>query len=145
MGDRSERTAVGNLALDALRDELVITGDIGLEVTVLRVGDTSAGLHCAQRSHAPVALELLTVDEYKFTRRLGAAGQERAEHNAGCPSDQRLGDVTRILQSAVPNQWYASRATGLSRLVNGANLRDRSEEHTSELQSRGHLVCRLLL
>src|SRR5690625_6524116 len=24
-------------------------------------------------------------------------------------------------------------------------FRDRSEEHTSELQSRGHLVCRLLL
>src|SRR5439155_6756004 len=24
-------------------------------------------------------------------------------------------------------------------------LRDKSEEHTSELQSRGHLVCRLLL
>src|SRR5437870_10736883 len=26
-----------------------------------------------------------------------------------------------------------------------ADVRDRSEEHTSELQSRGHLVCRLLL
>src|SRR5207253_10940027 len=26
-----------------------------------------------------------------------------------------------------------------------AGVRDRSEEHTSELQSRGHLVCRLLL
>src|SRR5439155_2698810 len=26
-----------------------------------------------------------------------------------------------------------------------ASTRDRSEEHTSELQSRGHLVCRLLL
>src|SRR5690625_6179580 len=26
-----------------------------------------------------------------------------------------------------------------------AHERDRSEEHTSELQSRGHLVCRLLL
>src|SRR5690625_6955483 len=25
------------------------------------------------------------------------------------------------------------------------NISDRSEEHTSELQSRGHLVCRLLL
>src|SRR5690625_6838352 len=25
------------------------------------------------------------------------------------------------------------------------NARSRSEEHTSELQSRGHLVCRLLL
>src|SRR5439155_17479737 len=30
--------------------------------------------------------------------------------------------------------------------VGGARLRhQRSEEHTSELQSRGHLVCRLLL
>src|SRR5690625_6416741 len=27
----------------------------------------------------------------------------------------------------------------------GATYIDRSEEHTSELQSRGHLVCRLLL
>src|SRR5690625_5381153 len=27
----------------------------------------------------------------------------------------------------------------------GWSLRQRSEEHTSELQSRGHLVCRLLL
>src|SRR5690625_43662 len=27
----------------------------------------------------------------------------------------------------------------------GPNLYNRSEEHTSELQSRGHLVCRLLL
>src|SRR5207253_7541158 len=39
-----------------------------------------------------------------------------------------------------------------SNLVNGKNWYDpyyeplwRSEEHTSELQSRGHLVCRLLL
>src|SRR5439155_13346778 len=29
--------------------------------------------------------------------------------------------------------------------VDGKDARDRSEEHTSELQSRGHLVCRLLL
>src|SRR5690625_7048951 len=27
----------------------------------------------------------------------------------------------------------------------GVDLQSRSEEHTSELQSRGHLVCRLLL
>src|SRR5690625_5441549 len=31
----------------------------------------------------------------------------------------------------------------LGSTVNGASIR--SEEHTSELQSRGHLVCRLLL
>src|SRR5690625_6939496 len=31
------------------------------------------------------------------------------------------------------------------RLMQTAARRERSEEHTSELQSRGHLVCRLLL
>src|SRR5690625_5685965 len=30
-------------------------------------------------------------------------------------------------------------------LLDGENFGTRSEEHTSELQSRGHLVCRLLL
>src|SRR5439155_20452495 len=30
-------------------------------------------------------------------------------------------------------------------LLRGGQRIDRSEEHTSELQSRGHLVCRLLL
>src|SRR5439155_21835146 len=34
------------------------------------------------------------------------------------------------------------RALGTERAIEGAQ---RSEEHTSELQSRGHLVCRLLL
>src|SRR5437870_6474461 len=34
----------------------------------------------------------------------------------------------------------AARAPG-----SGVRSSDRSEEHTSELQSRGHLVCRLLL
>src|SRR5690625_6943010 len=30
-------------------------------------------------------------------------------------------------------------------IANSIGVRNRSEEHTSELQSRGHLVCRLLL
>src|SRR5690625_2327945 len=33
----------------------------------------------------------------------------------------------------------------LRQRLRGAQLAERSEEHTSELQSRGHLVCRLLL
>src|SRR5207253_9354738 len=37
------------------------------------------------------------------------------------------------------------RDDGPERPSAGASLRRRSEEHTSELQSRGHLVCRLLL
>src|SRR5690625_1354962 len=34
---------------------------------------------------------------------------------------------------------------GLARAISDATATSRSEEHTSELQSRGHLVCRLLL
>src|SRR5207253_9793993 len=48
-----------------------------------------------------------------------------------CPSDSN---------SANPTGRPASSATGTNR---GVGVR--SEEHTSELQSRGHLVCRLLL
>src|SRR5690625_6704765 len=34
---------------------------------------------------------------------------------------------------------------GAQSIVRTAQAAERSEEHTSELQSRGHLVCRLLL
>src|SRR2546422_3160047 len=48
----------------------------------------------------------------------------------------------------VPSPWAAVaawRSPGTGRLVREENRRWRSEEHTSELQSRLHLVCRLLL
>src|SRR5690625_5519885 len=52
--------------------------------------------------------------------------------------------------STRPHIWF--RSTGLRRVCphdpRGSSIshhRARSEEHTSELQSRGHLVCRLLL
>src|SRR5690625_6356248 len=43
---------------------------------------------------------------------------------------------------AVVDVWSHGFVTGFPRAVRWAT---RSEEHTSELQSRGHLVCRLLL
>src|SRR2546422_2084204 len=41
--------------------------------------------------------------------------------------------------------WDAEHAATLPQRANVARPRVRSEEHTSELQSRLHLVCRLLL
>src|SRR5690625_1588830 len=49
-----------------------------------------------------------------------------------------------ILQVSVGGGEYASGSTIKDR-VTGTLALARSEEHTSELQSRGHLVCRLLL
>src|SRR2546422_11349091 len=52
---------------------------------------------------------------------------------------RRSSDLTSIiLEIANKATWLTGGADGLSGVV-------RSEEHTSELQSRLHLVCRLLL
>src|SRR5439155_22649417 len=44
-------------------------------------------------------------------------------------------------------RWYNQQRTGLGKdfVAEVKEVVRRSEEHTSELQSRGHLVCRLLL
>src|SRR5690625_5436229 len=44
-----------------------------------------------------------------------------------------------VYVSQPPNMWFMKDTTG------DGVADDRSEEHTSELQSRGQLVCRLLL
>src|SRR5690606_41743049 len=66
----------------------------------------------------------------------GVRGGERAERGAGC----RLLSSARVLarsvkKSAWPSVGFPARS----------RIRCRSEEHTSELQSRENLVCRLLL
>src|SRR6266702_8665114 len=48
-----------------------------------------------------------------------------------------LHDALPIFSCSRPARWCASSAA--------CSITRRSEEHTSELQSRGHLVCRLLL
>src|SRR5438309_10975032 len=53
------------------------------------------------------------------------------------------------LSSAAPGALQGGNADALYNegviLWNGGKIADRSEEHTSELQSQFHLVCRLLL
>src|SRR5690625_3184219 len=44
-----------------------------------------------------------------------------------------------------PNQLHETNTLLNHALYTLDDLKERSEEHTSELQSRGHLVCRLLL
>src|SRR3712207_7822982 len=65
-----------------------------------------------------------------------SAGRGRPGAAAGFPSS---GCCPRAPGSSAPNApaWRTGR--------NAARYRPRSEEHTSELQSRQYLVCRLLL
>src|SRR2546422_7617590 len=50
-----------------------------------------------------------------------------------------------LARPALPADRYPPRLPGTGRRRTRRDRQDRSEEHTSELQSRLHLVCRLLL
>src|SRR5690625_7122728 len=53
--------------------------------------------------------------------------------------------ATRTASTAAPGAFRGGRRRVGHLLAHCASRMSRSEEHTSELQSRGHLVCRLLL
>src|SRR2546422_3335178 len=56
-----------------------------------------------------------------------------------------LHDALPIWSARRRDELLTAFGVGCERIPEGGLLRDRSEEHTSELQSRLHLVCRLLL
>src|SRR2546429_3751989 len=88
------------------------------------------------------------------SRRVGAGtgGRARGVHvSAGLSSPHRqqvdpAGGVFRFLRINAALRWLPARAAAHGAPVEAAIAAStRSEEHTSELQSRLHLVCRLLL
>src|SRR5439155_24308404 len=64
-----------------------------------------------------------------------------------CPARHRAGRPPTAARARAQNLSLRRRTALHERKVNRAEreIAIRSEEHTSELQSRGHLVCRLLL
>src|SRR2546422_3925537 len=79
-----------------------------------------------------------TGDVLDFLARVLGAGQRAA-----------LATVVRVRGSAYRHEGaklaVAENGTTAGNVSGGCLEQDRSEEHTSELQSRLHLVCRLLL
>src|SRR5439155_22599811 len=53
-------------------------------------------------------------------------------------------DLLQPLSPIIPDLSFDDLGALTNRAQSDYRLRQRSEEHTSELQSRGHLVCRLL-
>src|SRR5215467_4985506 len=91
VGDGGERAAVGDLPLDPLRDQLVFTQHVVLEVPVLGVGLAALTVpHRAERAHPPVRLVLLAVDEDHLARALLTAGQQAAGITASAPAAMAL-------------------------------------------------------
>src|SRR3712207_8374076 len=55
------------------------------------------------------------------------------------------GDDDRYLKTVATPKHYLANNSENNRHTGSSNVTERSEEHTSELQSRQYLVCRLLL
>src|SRR5437870_7420875 len=89
----------------------------------------------------------------EIERALRAGDVDVAVHSAkDLPSEtDPEAEIAAVLSRAWINDVLISKQPGrLTPLPKGAtvatgSVKKRSEEHTSELQSRGHLVCRLLL
>src|SRR5437870_9397308 len=69
---------------------------------------------------------------------------------ASPPAQNALGSplivTRRLIKQKARGHQLAPASTPCKHIISGTiSLRSRSEEHMSELQSRGHLVCRLLL
>src|SRR5690625_1357725 len=84
--------------------------------------------------------------------RLAELGEVTWSHDGSLPAD--LADAYDVLITSWSTRKFEPRAVIGERLrlavhtagtIRGLFPATRSEEHTSELQSRGHLVCRLLL
>src|SRR5690606_29825350 len=105
-------SAVCDAPLDPFRHDLVVVHDVGLEVAVLGVGLLPPGGHRAERAHAAVGLELLAVDEDEVAWALLTPGEERTDHHGVSAGDERLGDVTRVLQATVADERHPRRSAG---------------------------------
>src|SRR3712207_8939840 len=72
----------------------------------------------------------------------------RSSSGSAASPTPRCSTSSSVEQTEVPNRWTTTSAAAWARdaaTCSGTPAARRSEEHTSELQSRQYLVCRLLL
>src|SRR5690625_6456877 len=80
------------------------------------------------------------LDQFAFELSKTGKGTSTTVNLSLIPILDDLTETQRKNFEELPNEFDAKNFEGLYYIMS-----DRSEEHTSELQSRGHLVCRLLL
>src|SRR3712207_8472245 len=85
-----------------------------------------------------------TLFPYTTLFRSAFGDEERADHRRRFPGLQDMGEVAALHPERRVHGQLQAFEHGLEQEA-GARVIVRSEEHTSELQSRQYLVCRLLL
>src|SRR3712207_8479229 len=116
--------------------------DLGLEGKVALVMAASKGLGRAvatELAREGTRVGISSRDEGALAETAAKIGDE-----TGAEVEPRAADITRAEDIRALFSHATQRFGGLDVLVNNTGGQ-RSEEHTSELQSRQYLVCRLLL
>src|SRR3989449_3258399 len=133
-----------------------VSGDMTLGA-LLSVGAPASWLE-----QLPARLGLAGVGvTIRETSRCGVAAKQVEFSIPPQPHGRHVGELVRLVERCPLSDWVKQRAVRAFRLIGEAEGRVhglapekvhlhevgavRSEEHTSELQSRLHLVCRLLL
>src|SRR5690606_42125400 len=92
-------------------------------------------------SPSPTLFPYTTLFRSIFSRHHLCRADRHRRHPGGAVAFRRIGRALALSPAAHRDGDAFDRAVRLGR----QGLRQRSEEHTSELQSRENLVCRLLL
>src|SRR5690625_4804583 len=131
---------------------ILITTLLTLSTTSIEITDTIEQLlHPLKRLKFPVhELALMMSISLRFIPTLVQETDKISKAQASRGVDFRTGPIKDRIKSIIPLlvPLFVSafkRAEELAMAMEARGYRGRSEEHTSELQSRGHLVCRLLL
>src|SRR5690625_3669314 len=136
----------------------MVMGDLGAEIIKVEApggsdetrkwgppfkNNVSAYYITANRNKKSITVDLKSDEGVEVIKRL-ASESDVIIHNFKTGTMERFGLGYSTLYELNPRIVYCS-ITGFGETGPDRDLPGRSEEHTSELQSRGHLVCRLLL
>src|SRR5690625_5747771 len=80
-----------------------------------------------------------------YTRRKEKQGKTSKRNTRAVELFKKYGVIGSALLGPLLTGTHIAAFIGMSMGATKKRMMNRSEEHTSELQSRGHLVCRLLL
>src|SRR5690625_5459364 len=97
-----------------------------------------------RRKAVYTAMTALTLGLVTACTTTGTNGDEGDEELSTLERIQEEGKIVLAVADERPYSWIED-GEGMGATVAMHDEIFRSEEHTSELQSRGHLVCRLLL
>ena len=128
-----QRPLVRHAPLDALGDQARLLADAALEVTVLAV---AAALHGADGSHAAIVLVALALQDHQIAGTLIHSDQQPTQHHGVRARRDSLGDVARILDAAVGDDWDAAGACRARAVVDSGDLWHADPRHDTRCADR---------